>query len=102
MPATLQVTHKSIGVEVRRDPYDILVDDSPSGSVAMNDTISIPIPPGTHTLRLRSGKHSSRLQTFQVKEGQTVAYRATGKNLLPIFLASFFIPSLALTLVRTR
>lgn len=100
MPATLKLTHKAIGVEVRRDPYDILFDGQPAGSVAMNDTVTIPIAPGSHTLQLHSGHNSSRPQTFQALEGQTVAFRATGKNLLPIFLASFFVPSLALTLRR--
>ena len=100
MPATLKLTHNAIGVEVRRDPYDIVLDGQIAGSVKMNDTIEIPLATGSHTLQLRSGRNSSRPQTFQAGEGQTVAFRATGKNLLPIFLLSFFVPSLALTLRR--
>jgi hypothetical protein len=100
MTATLKLTHKAIGVEVRRDPYDIILDGQLEGSVKMNDTIEIPIQPGSHTLQLRSGRNSSRPQTFEVSEGQTIAFRATGKNLLPIFLLSFFVPSLAITLRR--
>jgi hypothetical protein len=41
MTATLKVTHKSIGAEVRRGTYDIVVDGHLAGSVEMNDTIEI-------------------------------------------------------------
>ena len=57
MAATLKLTHKAIGVEVRRG-------------------------------------------TFDAADGETVAFRCTGKRILPIFLASFVVPSLALKLKR--
>ena len=101
MAATLKLTHKAIGVEVRRGRYDIEVDGQRAGSLEMNDTIEIPIEPGRHTLQVRNGRKSSRTQTFDAVENQTVAFRCTGKSFLPIFLASFVIPSLALQLRRT-
>jgi hypothetical protein len=61
MSATLKLTHKAIGAEVRRGPYDVVVDGERVGSVA---------------------------------------FRCTGKRPLPIFLASFVVPRLALKLVR--
>ena len=100
MPATLKLTHKSLGVEVRRRHYDVEVDGQLVGSLAMNDTIEIPVEPGRHVVQLRSGRNSSRTQTFEAAEDQTVAFRCTGKSFLPIFLASFLIPSLALHLHR--
>src|ERR1035437_9590075 len=100
MTATLRMTHKAIGVEVRRGTYDIVVDGQRAGSLEMNDTIEIPVEPGRHTLQIRSGRNSSRTQTFEAAESQTVAFRCTGKSLLPIFLASFVVPSLALQLRR--
>ena len=100
MAATLEVTHKAIGAEVRRAPYDVVVDGTRVGSVEMNGTITIEIEPGLHTVRVRSGRNSSAARTFQAGEGETVAYRCTGKRFLPIFLASFLIPRLSLTLVR--
>ena len=96
MTATLKMTHKAIGVEVRRGTYDIVVDGQRAGSVDMNDTIEIPVEAGPHTLQLRSGRNSSRTKTFEAAENQTVAFRCTGKSFLPIFLASFAVPSLAL------
>jgi hypothetical protein len=100
MTATLKVTHKALGAEVRRGTYDIVVDGQLAGSVEMNDTIEIPIEPGRHTLKVRSGRNSSGTRIFDAAESQTVAFRCTGKSFLPIFLASFFVPSLALQLSR--
>jgi hypothetical protein len=100
MAATLKLTHKAIGVEVRRGTYDIVVDGQRAGSLDMNDTIEIPVEPGRHTLQVRSGRNSSRTQTFDAIDGETVAFRCTGKRILPIFLASFVVPSLALSLRR--
>ena len=100
MPATLKLTHKAIGAEVRRGTYDVAVDGQRVGLVEMNDTIEIPVEPGRHTLQVRSGRNSSRTQTFEAAESQTVAFRCTGKSFLPIFLASFVVPSLALQLRR--
>jgi hypothetical protein len=42
MSATLKLTHKAIGAEVRRGPYDVVVDGQRVGSVEMNNTIEIP------------------------------------------------------------
>jgi hypothetical protein len=101
MAATLKLIHKALGAEVRRGTYDILVDGQRAGSVNMNESTDIPIPAGRHTLQVRSGRNSSRTHSFEAAEGQTVAFRATGKTFLPIFLASFIVPSLALHLRRT-
>jgi hypothetical protein len=62
MPATLKLTHKAIGVEVRRGSYDVVVDGERAGSVEMNHTIEIPVEPGRHTLQVRNGRNSSRAQ----------------------------------------
>jgi hypothetical protein len=100
MSATLRLTHKAIGTEVRRGTYEALVDGKPVGSVEMNDTVEIPVEPGRHTLQLRNGRNSSRTLTFDAAEGEVIGFRCTGKRFLPIFLASFVVPSLALTLRR--
>ena len=100
MSATLKLTHRAIGAEVRRGTYDAMVDGQRVGSVEMNDTIEIAVEPGRHTLQIRSGRMSSGTETFDVAEGDAVAFRCTGKRFLPIFLASFLVPKLALKLVR--
>jgi hypothetical protein len=100
MSVTLKVTHKAIGAEVRRGTYDVVVDGERVGSVEMNDTIEIPVEPGRHALQVRNGRKSSSPETFDAAEGEIVAFRCTGKRFLPIFLASFIVPGLALKLVR--
>ncbi len=100
MVATLTLRHKAIGVEVRRGTYEVMVDGARVGSVAMNDTIEIPVTPGRHTLQVRNGRNASRTRTFAAADGDLVAFRCTGKRFLPLFLASFVIPSLALVLIR--
>jgi hypothetical protein len=100
MAATLKLTHKAIGAEVRRGTYDIVVDGQAAGSLEMNDTIEIPLEPGRHVLQLRNGRNSIHTEAFDAAEGETVAFRCTGKRFLPLFLASFVVPSLALKLKR--
>lgn len=100
MAATLRLTHKAIGAEVRRGAYDVVLDGERAGSVEMNRTIEIPVEAGRHTLQVRHGRESSSTETFDAAEGEIVAFRCTGKRFLPIFLASFVVPKLALKLVR--
>ncbi len=100
MTATLKMIHKSIGVEVRRGTYGVILDGRSAGSLDMNETIEIPIEPGRHRVQVRNGRNSSRTRDFDAAEGEIVAYRCTGKSVLPLFLASFLIPSLALQLRR--
>ena len=100
MAATLKLTHRAIGVEVRRGTYDVVVDGERVGSLELNDTIELPVEPGRHTLQVRNGRNSSRARTFEAAEGEVVAFRCSGKRILPIFLASFVVPSLALSLKR--
>jgi hypothetical protein len=100
MAATLKVTHKTIGVEVRRGTYDIVLDGERVGSVELNDTFETPVDPGQHILRVRNGRNSSPTKAFNAAEGETVAFRCSGKSILPIFLLSFVVPGLALSLHR--
>ena|SRR5450756_85922 len=98
MSATLKLTHKSIGVEVRRGTFEVVVGGECVGSLEMNATIELPIEAGHHTLQIRNGRNLSRILTFDAAEGQVVAFRSTGKRFLPIFLLSFVVPRLALSL----
>ncbi|MBV9279374.1 MAG: hypothetical protein JOZ41_04780 [Chloroflexi bacterium] len=100
MSATLRLTHKAIGAEVRRGTYEVLVDGRRAGSVELNETVDIPVEPGRHTLQVRSGRNSSRTRTFDAADGETASFRCSGKSILPIFLLSFVVPSLALSLHR--
>jgi hypothetical protein len=87
-------------VEVRRGTYEVVLDGQRVGSVELNDTFETPVEPGRHTLKLRSGRNSSRTKTFDAADGDIVSFRCSGKNILPIFLLSFVVPSLALSIHR--
>ncbi|MGO9659540.1 MAG: hypothetical protein ACLQVK_23605 [Acidimicrobiales bacterium] len=87
-------------MEVRRGTYDVVVDGERAGSLELNKTVEIPVGPGRHTVQVRSGRNSSRTKTFDVAEGETASFRCSGKSILPIFLLSFVVPSLALSLHR--
>ena len=101
MSATLRVAHKVIGAEVRRGDFDIVVDGRPAGTIEKHGTFEMPVEPGRHTLQIRNGRrNSSRTAAFDAGEGQAIDFRFSGKNLLPIFLLSFFVPSLAISLRR--
>jgi hypothetical protein len=100
MSATLRVTHKTIGVEVRRGTYEVVLDGERVGSVELNDTFETPVEPGPHTLQVRSGRNSSRTKTFDAADDAVVSFRCSGKSILPVFLLSFIVPSLALSLHR--
>lgn len=103
MPATLKVRHEAIGVEVRRGTYDIVVDGNRTGSVELHGTFETPVERGRHTLQIRNGRrNSSRTATFDADEDQVIAFRCSGKNILPVFLLSFVVPSLAISLRRER
>ena len=73
MAATLKLTHKAIGVEVRRGTYDVVLDGERVGSLEMNDTFETPVEPGRHTLQVRNGRNSSRTKTFDAADGEIVA-----------------------------
>jgi hypothetical protein len=100
MSATLKLSHNTIGVEVRRGTYEVVLDGQRVGSVELNDTFETPVEPGPHTLKLRSGRNSSRTKAFDAADGDIVSFRCSGKSILPVFLLSFAVPGLALSLHR--
>lgn len=95
MTATLKVTHKGMSAEVLR-----VRRHSARRSFEMKDTIEILSRLDVAPLQIHGGRQASPAQTLEAAESQTVAFRCTGKSFLPIFLASFFVPSLALQLRR--
>jgi hypothetical protein len=80
--------------------YDVVVDGERAGSVELHGTFETPVNPGRHALMIRNGRNSSRTVTFDAGEGEVVAFRCSGKNILPVFLLSFVVPSLAISLRR--
>ena len=100
MAATLKLTHKTIGVEVRRGTYDVLLDGEQAGSLELNETFEMPVEVGAHTLQVREGRNLSKTLSFDAREGETVSFRCGGKRVAPVFIASLVDPKLALSLER--
>jgi len=98
--ATLRVTRKGFGIELRRGRFEILVDGHNIGSINYGDTEEAQVEPGHHTLRIRAGRYSSRGRSFDAADGGEVRFRCHGANLWPIWAASFVKPDLAISLAR--
>jgi hypothetical protein len=77
-----------------------VVDGERAGSVELHGTFETLVEPGRHTLKMRNGRNSSRTVTFDAEGGHVVTFRCSGKNILPVFLLSFVVPSLAISLRR--
>jgi hypothetical protein len=100
LSATLTVKRESVGMELRRAPFENALDSTSIGSINHNGTFEAPIEPGPHTLQVRAGRYTSRAQSFDVGDGDAVKFRCNGARLWPIYVASFAVPSLALMLKR--
>ncbi len=100
MPATLELTRKAFGMELRRGTFDVLVDSTRVGSIEWHDTFKTPVEPGRHTLQVRKGRYSSGQLSFQVADGDVISFQCNGARIWPIWLVSFVVPSLALSLSR--
>ena len=101
MPATLTVKRETRGLmELRRTPFEIVLDGGTVGSISRNESFETPIEPGHHRLQVRTGRYSSPAQSFDVADGEAVNFRCNGARIWPVYLASIVVPSLALTLKR--
>jgi hypothetical protein len=97
--ATLRMTRKGFGIELRRGRFEILVDGSSVGSLSYGDTVQAQVEPGHHTVRISAGRYSSRARSFDAADGGEVSFRCHGANLWPIWAASFVKTDLAISLV---
>ena len=100
MPATLRLKREGVGMELRRGLFEILVDGNSLGSLKYRETFEAPLQPGHHALRIQAGRYSSRDQSFDAADGETVNFRCHGAMVWPRYLASFAKPDLAISLKR--
>ena len=100
MSATLTVKRESLIMELRRAMFQIALDGTTVGTIKRHETFEAPIEPGHHRLQVLAGRYSSRVASFDVADGDGVNFRCSGARIWPIYLISFAVPSLALTLKR--
>jgi hypothetical protein len=98
--AMLKLRREGFGIELRRRPFEIIVDGARVGSIKRHETAETPLEPGPHTLRLRSGRYSSRDQSFELAEDEVVNFRVHGAMVWPRYVASIIKPDLAISLRR--
>jgi hypothetical protein len=98
--ATLTVKRESIIMELRRAPLQIALDGATVGTINRHETFEAPVEPGRHRLQVQTGRYSSQTESFDVADGDAVNFRCSGARIWPIYLASFAVPSLALSLKR--
>jgi hypothetical protein len=100
MSATLSLTRKSIAIEFRRGDFAILLDGKDAGSITYGETVEAPLEPGRHTLRIRKGRYSSQVRSFDATDGEIVSFRCSGGLLWPRFLVSLLLPDFGILLKR--
>ena len=99
MSATLRLTRQHPLMELRRGPFEIQSDGERIGSMnKTHETLEIPVEPGHHTLRIRSGRYSSQERSFDAADGEVVNFRTHGPLVWPVYVASIIKPDLAISL----
>jgi hypothetical protein len=98
MSATLRLTRKGSGIELRRGLFEIAVDGTSVGSITNKETVETPLEPGHHTLRIRAGRYSSREHSFDVADDEVLNFRCHGAMVWPRYVASILKPDLAISL----
>ena len=99
MPVTLILERNTNYVaELRRKPFEIVLDGSPAGAIERNATVELPVAPGPHTLQVRSGRYSSPTRSFDAVEGANPRFRCNGAVLWPQYVASLLVRTIGLKL----
>jgi len=99
--ATLRVTREvGFGIELRRGRFEL------SRLTAKASGRSHTMRPSRrrlnlrHTVRVRADRYSSRDQAFDVADGEVANFRCHRTRIWPLYVASVFAPSLAISLKR--
>jgi hypothetical protein len=87
-------------MELRRSPFEILLDGNRVGTIDRDQTVELRVEPGPHTLRVRTGRYSSRAQPFDAADSMNIQFRCNGAILWPQYVASLFVRTIGLKLKR--
>lgn len=76
MPPTVTLERATVAVaELRRKPFQVLLDGNVAGSIGRNQTVELSVESGRHTLQIRSGRYSSPERWFDAADGTTIRFR---------------------------
>ncbi len=85
-------------IEVRRRPFEIVLDGNPAGPIDRNQTVELQVDPGPHTLQVKTGRYSSHAQSFDAADGTNIHFRCNSSLWWPRYLASLFVPTIGVKL----
>jgi hypothetical protein len=99
MSSTLKLERESDGVaELRRKPFQIILDGAAARSIDRSQTVELPVAPGPHTIQVRMGRYSSHTHSFEAVDGTDVRFHCNGAIFWPRYLASLVVPTIGLKL----
>jgi hypothetical protein len=99
MSSTLTLKREATGaMELRRGPFEIILDGKTVGSIHRHQTVELPVDPGSHRLQVKTCRYSSPPKTFDAADGTNITFRCNGAILWPQYVASLFAPTLGLRL----
>ncbi|MFZ1995169.1 MAG: hypothetical protein WAU75_13730 [Solirubrobacteraceae bacterium] len=99
MSSTVTLKREATGaIELRRSAFEIMLDGQPAGSIGRHQTVEVPVDPGPHTLKVKTGRYSSPARTFDAADGENINFRCNGAILWPQYVASLFVPTIGLRL----
>lgn len=73
----LIVRHRADGTHPAKGSFEVIVDDVAHGQVDGHAGVAIPLPPGTHSVRIGRRKATSPVRTFAVQPGGSITYDYT-------------------------
>ncbi len=87
--ATVIVVRKFGGIIGRSQKWQVLIDGADVGTLAINQTVELPVGPGQHTLRLKTpGRLMSPERSFEIAEGEQIRFSCHSQFLWPLMLAA--------------
>lgn len=103
MSATLTLKRENtFAAELRRGPFEIILDGQPAGSIERGQTIELQVKAGSHKLRVTAGRYSSPAREFDATDGANLSFRCNSAILWPQYVASLFVPTIGLRLMRQQ
>lgn len=98
MSAVLRLKRDGVGIELRRGPFEIELDGTRIGTIRSHEKFEAPIQAGRHTLRLRSGRYSSRDHSFEVPDDEVANFQCHSAMIWPRYAISLVKPDWAISL----
>ncbi|HWW08748.1 MAG TPA: hypothetical protein VNY76_00745 [Candidatus Acidoferrales bacterium] len=91
-------TWGGIGIGAQNEQWNIAIDGIVVGSIANKETVEVAVEPGSHTLRLGSGRHRSAERSLDVAQDEVAGFSCHGPRFWPVLVAALINPDLWISL----